>query len=83
MNLYRLDTASGPLTDLLGPRLIRRYSHAITVASKHCAVHGERVTVTRISGGGALKVVRVIEPNREAWNRAATLATPPDENVTA
>lgn len=63
VNLYRLDTASGPLTDLLGPRLIRCYASALTVAHDHADAKRERVTVTRISGGGALKVVRVIDPS--------------------
>ena len=64
VNLYRIDTPSGPLCDLLGPRLVRRYDTARMHAREHVERYGEYAAITRISGGGALKTVCVSDSRR-------------------
>ncbi len=64
MNLYRLDAPSGPLCDLLGPRLIRSYRRAMDVAHEHATSANETVAVTRISGAGSLKQIATVQPGR-------------------
>ncbi len=52
--LYRLDTPSGPVHDLIGVALLPRYADARRLAHKTCADTGEVVTITRIGNSGAL-----------------------------
>lgn len=64
MNLYRIDTPRGPVCDVLGVRLIRSYRVACDTASDVADHLRESVTITRISGAGMLKQVRLIHPGR-------------------
>lgn len=52
--LYRIDSPSGPVTDLIGPRLIRSWKLARLVARETFEQRGEPVTITRIGKSGRL-----------------------------
>jgi hypothetical protein len=56
VNLYRVDTPSGPLTDVLGVRLIRSAASARQAARQAAESEGT-ATLTRISGAGSLKTI--------------------------
>lgn len=63
MNLYRADAPNaGPLTDLLGPCLMRRYRAACDSAQAYANRVREPVTLTRISGSGTLTRGRTFQP---------------------
>jgi hypothetical protein len=64
MNLYRIDTPRGPVCDVLGVRLIRSYRDACDTAHDVADHLGDTVSLTRISGAGSLKAVRLIHPGR-------------------
>ncbi len=59
--LYRLDTPSGPVTDLVGPRLIRSWSLARLTAREHFEQTDEPVTITRIGTSGHLSHALTID----------------------
>lgn len=59
--LYRLDTPSGPVCDLLGPRLIRSWSLARLTAREVHEATREPVTITRIGAAGRLSTALVID----------------------
>lgn len=50
--LYRLDTPTGPICDLLGPCLIRSWSIARLTAREHFERTDTPVTITRIGPSG-------------------------------
>lgn len=64
MNLYRIDTPRGPVCDILGVRLIRSYKDACDTAHDVADHLHESVSLTRISGAGAMRRVRLIHPGR-------------------
>lgn len=64
MNVYRIDTPRGPVCDILGVRLIRSYADACDAAHDVADHLRESVSLTRISGAGSLKRVRLIHPGR-------------------
>lgn len=64
MNLYRLDTPRGPVCDILGVRLIRSYAVACDIAHDVADHLQESVSITRISGAGAMRRVRLCHPGR-------------------
>lgn len=59
--LYRLDTPSGPIADLVGPRLIRSWSLARLTAREHHDRTREPVTITRIGPNGRLSHALTID----------------------
>lgn len=61
--LYRCDAPSGPLCDLLGPRLIARYAIARRVAHEYADMCAEDVTITRIGPTGHTSVACIVRPN--------------------
>lgn len=70
MNLYRLDVqvpaehggGSYPVSDILGPRLIRSHAAAREAGRMAAACSGWPVTLTRISGAGAMRAMATINP---------------------
>ena len=63
MNLYRIDTSQGPVSDFLGPCLIRSFARARERGREAALAHGG-ATVTRISGrNAALSVALHIDGN--------------------
>ena len=75
MNLYRIDTPNGPVTDWFGPCLIRSYRDAMDHAHEVATNRSERVEVTRISGSGTLKRIAVVHPGRGDIGARAARAT--------
>lgn len=62
MNIYRIDTPSGPVTDLCGVRLIRRCADARAVA-RHIARNAQvPATLVRISGAGNVRAIHTYQP---------------------
>ena len=63
MNLYRIDTSQGPVSDFLGPCLIRSFADARERGIAAARANGG-ATVTRISGRtAALSVALRIDGN--------------------
>lgn len=63
MNLYRLDTPEGPVCDLLGPTLLRRFVSAREVAEGVASEDATPCTITRIDKAGRLSVAGTVYPN--------------------
>lgn len=65
MNIYRIeDTITGePVSDIMGPWLIRSHAQAIDVAKRVATGRGNPQSVIRISGAGAMKCVRIVNPS--------------------
>jgi hypothetical protein len=65
MNLYRLDSASGPVTNLMagGPALYRAWRTARYYAQNQAILRSEDVTITRISGAGLMRAVATASPD--------------------
>lgn len=59
--LYRIDTPSGPVCDLIGPRLIHSWKLARLIASETHADTREPVTITRIGRSGQLSHALTID----------------------
>lgn len=59
--LYRIDTPSGPVTDIIGPRLFRTYKLARIVARETFEERNEPVTITRIDTAGRLSHALTID----------------------
>jgi hypothetical protein len=68
MNLYRLDreardgTDLGPVSDMLGPCLIRRWTAARTLAVETARGQDCYVIVSRINGGGNVRRMGIATP---------------------
>ena len=61
--LYRIDLPSGPVTDLLGPCLIRSYYRAVDKAREAAKGAHTPATITRIDNAGHLRAAAVVSAN--------------------
>lgn len=65
MNLYRLDTDHGPILDSIGQVVLcQRFTEALRIARMAAVDEGDPVHITRISGGGQMKVSRTVYPSQ-------------------
>ncbi len=62
MQLYRLDSLSGPVCDLVGPVLLRKKQSARTAGIYAANARGEAVTLTTITQHGRLRPDLIIYP---------------------
>lgn len=62
MQLYRLDSHSGPVADLLGPRLFRTRTTARSAGLTAAADRREDITLTTITNHGSLRPDLLIVP---------------------
>ena len=63
MQLYRLDSDSGPVCDLLRPRLFRTHTTARASGLDAAAERSEPVTLTTITRNGRLRSDLIIHPD--------------------